>query len=112
MVGNGVERHHICERYSQYMRKNRRGGGYTGKLKIWLAMMQELMDGSNCSVVMLKPFSEVETREFLSQYFEDAPLPELHLNRLAGAVWDKTAGLPLFIEQMAAHLHSQVNNKP
>ena len=30
------------------------------------------------------------------------------LGRLAAAVWEKTAGLPLYVDQMVAHLHAQV----
>lgn len=59
-------------------------------------------------MVQLEPFSRAETEHFLRQAFEGSPLPEQHLARLAAAVWDKTAGLPLFVEQMASHLYSQV----
>ena len=66
------------------------------------------MDSPGAVSVQLEPFSLAETEQFMAKRLGDIALAADQLAMLATAVWGKTAGLPLYVDQMAAHLQDQV----
>jgi hypothetical protein len=70
---------------------------------------QALKDSPGAASFQLDPYSQSETEQYLAQRLGDFALAGDQMAMLAAAVWGKTAGLPLYVDQMAAHLHDQVS---
>lgn len=66
---------------------------------------QHLAGSTDTLRLRLQPFTAEEAAAVVEQVFEAAAAPPEFLSQASAAIWERSCGLPLFVEQMAVHLH-------